>query len=523
MHHLLRPRRGVLALAGAALSTVLAFTAPAQAPDALDALRRYIDDAWAPLTRSLDDLPEAARDPKMSGQPPWPVYVPPARHAAVLQRLRRILPPDRLRAIDVRPLPPHRSSITRHGLLFLPEPYVVPGGRFNEMYGWDSYFIAVGLLRAGRVEAARQMTDDLLYEVEHYGHVLNANRTYYLTRSQPPFLSRMVLEVFARTRDRSWLQRAALLVARAHAYWMRPAHRAGHTGLSRYFDLGEGPAPEVVAAERDGRGLDHYERAREFYRTHAVDAYDEAKYYDERRDRLTPLFYKGDRSMRESGFDPSDRFGPLGVDVIHYAPVCLNVLLAVTERDLAEMARLLGRPAEARRWTARGERRRRAIDRYLWDPEAHLYFDYNFATGRRRRYEFATTFYPLWARLASAEQARGVAHSLGLFEAPFGLLTSTRETGSQWDAPFGWAPLHLVAVGGLRAYGFDEAADRLARKFVTLVARDLGEHGVIVEKYDVRRGTSALGSSLRFGYTTNEVGFGWTNGVVLELLAGLSQ
>jgi alpha,alpha-trehalase len=387
------------------------------------------------------------------------------------------------------------------------------------MYGWDSYFIAVGLLRQGRVEAARRLTDNFLYEVQQYGTVLNANRTYYLTRSQPPLLSRMVLEVYERTRDLSWLRRALPLVEASHEYWMRPEHQAGTTGLARYFDFGEGPAPEVVSSERDERGATHYDRAREYYRTHDVEAYDESLYYDSAHDRLTPLFFKGDRSMRESGFDPSDRFGPLGVDVIHYAPVCLNVLLAVTEQDLATMARITGRSDEASRWMQRAAERKARIDRYLWDEEAGLYFDYHFPTGRRRRYEFATTFYPLWAGLASARQAERVVLSLARFETAHGLLTSLRETGSQWDAPYGWAPLHLFAVRGLRRYGHDAEARRVARKFVALVSREFDEHDTIVEKYDVRRGTSSLRAGLRFGYTSNEVGFGWTNGVVLELLA----
>ena len=163
------------------------------------------------------------------------------------------------------------------------------------------------------------------------------------------------------------------------------------------------------------------------------------------------------------------------------------------------------------------------IDRYLWDPDAGLYFDYNFETNRRRPYEFATTFYPLWAGIASVDQARRAAGNLSRFEAPGGVLTSTQATGSQWDAPYGWAPLQLIAIDGLRRYGYQRDADRLARKFVSLVVEDFDAHGTIVEKYDVRRRSSDLGAGLRFGYTSNEVGFGWTNGVVLELLAGLMQ
>jgi alpha,alpha-trehalase len=406
-------------------------------------------------------------------------------------------------------------------LLYLPHPYVVPGGRFNEMYGWDSYFINVGLLLDGEIDRARAMVDNHLYQVRAYGMVLNANRTYYLSRSQPPFLARMVLDVYRHRPDRGWLAQAAPLIDRYYEFWTTAPHLAGDTGLSRYFDLGEGPAPEVVADERDAQGRTHYDRVRAFYRGHTVTDYDVSLFYDRRADALTPLFYKGDRSMRESGFDPSNRFGPFSVDIVSYAPVCLNSLLYMMERDRAEIARLLEGAAEARAWDARADRRRELVDRYLWDEARGLYLDYHVGRGARRHYPFATTFYPLWAGLASPAQARRVQAALALLEADGGLLTSTEVTGSQWDAPFGWAPMQMIAVAGLRAYGFDEDADRLASKFVALVAKEFREHGAIVEKYDVRRRESDVAAGIRFGYSSNEIGFGWTNAAVLDLLDGL--
>jgi alpha,alpha-trehalase len=227
----------------------------------------------------------------------------------------------------------------------------------------------------------------------------------------------------------------------------------------------------------------------------------------------------GDRSMRESGFDPSDRFGPFGVDVIHYAPVCLNVLLAVLERDLAELATTFEDREGAARWRALYEERRRRIDRYLWDAESGLYLDWNFQTGKRRLYPFLTTFWPLWAKLASPAQAARVRANLPRFERPGGLRTSDRVTGNQWDAPFGWAPLQLFAVLGLENYGYLEDAHRVARAFLSLVVEDFERRGAIVEKYDVERRTSQVEGEIRFGYAENQVGFGWTNGVFLELIS----
>jgi alpha,alpha-trehalase len=331
----------------------------------------------------------------------------------------------------------------------------------------------------------------------------------------------MVLGVFEKTKDRAWLRSALPAIEKHHRFWTAEPHLEPGTGLSRYYDFGEGPAPEVVADEVDEKGRTHYDRVREYYRTHEVKDYDVSLFYDKAADRLTDLFYKGDRSMRESGFDPSNRFGPFSADIVHYVPVCLNVLLYQMELDTAQIHLVLGDEKAARAWTQRASKRRERIDEYLWDPEAGLYFDYNFKAGRRRPYEFGTTFYPLWAGIASKEQAARVAKNLSRFEVAGGLLTSTQTTGNQWDAPFGWAPLQLIAVQGLRRSGYGEDADRIARKFVTLVAKEFAEHGTIVEKYDVVRAESDVEAGIRFGYAGNQVGFGWTNGAFLELLAGL--
>jgi alpha,alpha-trehalase len=491
------------------------------------ALRQYITRTWTILTRSTRDLPQAARDPKLHRDPtlPSPVYVSPREdRSAVEEHLRLELGLDELRSIELRALPEHPDEIREHGLLYLPYPYVVPGGRFNEMYGWDSYFIQIGLLRDGKVGLARSMTDNFLYEIARYGTILNANRTYFLTRSQPPFLTEMILGVFEKTGDRAWLAATVPAIEKYYAFWTQAPHLVDSIGLSRYFDTGDGPAPEVVADERDAQGRTHYDRVREYYRAHSrIDDYDVTQFYDRSADRLTDLFYKGDRSMRESGFDPSNRFGPFSADIIHYVPVCLNALLYRMEGDAARIMTILGRPQAAAVWQARGRERRIRVNRYLWDPDAGLYFDYNFQTGQRRRYEFATTFYPLWAGMASARQARAVVRNLPRFEAPGGLLTSTQVTGNQWDAPFGWAPLQIIAVEGLRRHGYRQDAERLASKFVSLVAQDFAAHGTIVEKYDVRRRSSDLAEGLKFGYASNEIGFGWTNAAVLEFLAGLNR
>src|SRR5215470_4536768 len=263
--------------------------APAQAalpasgsanPDAQQELVAYIHNAWQSLTRSMSDC-SSLNDPKLKTQP---VLYAPFDFQVPADDLRRIqtckitlqkLPKPITHMGDLKP-----EDVPRHGLLFLPYPYVVPGGRFNEMYGWDSYFILRGLLRDNEVGLARAMTDNFVYEISHYGMILNANRTYFLTRSQPPFLTEMILGVYERTRDRRWLRSTLPAIDRYYAFWTSPPHLVEATGLSRYFDLGDGPAPEVVAAERDAQGLTHYDRVREFFRAHDVPDYDVSQFYD---------------------------------------------------------------------------------------------------------------------------------------------------------------------------------------------------------------------------------------------------
>jgi alpha,alpha-trehalase len=375
----------------------------------------------------------------------------------------------------------------------------------------------MGLLRDGEFELAKDMANNFIYEVRRYGKILNANRTYYLTRSQPPFLTQMVLAVYRKSHDRAWLAEAWPAIEEYYKYWTAEPHLTPQTGLSRYYDLGEGPAPEVVSSELDQQGRSNYDRVLGFFQTHRVTEYDSSQFYDSKTNRLTALFYKGDRSMRESGFDPSNRFGPFSADIIHYNPVCLNTLLYLMESQSGEILETLGRGGEAEIWRVRARQRAEKINHLMWDAGAGMYFDYNFEHRAIRSYPFLTTFYPLWAGIASPAQAARVVANLLLFERPGGLQTSTRQTGAQWDAPFGWAPLEFIAVQGLRRYGYQAEADRIATKFLSFVLREYDKYGVILEKYDVVHTRADIGHGLHFGYTTNEAGFGWTNAVFTTL------
>ena len=504
-------------LAALAVAILAAQTAPQTAPAPI---QDYIKKMWDVLTRSNRGLAAAAVDPKFQplANGRWPVYVPTTEDAQRIEgQLRQEMTAADLQKIEIRRLPADQAGLHDQGLLYLPRPYVVPGGRFNEMYGWDSYFIQVGLLRDKEVALAKDMADNFLYEIRNYGKILNANRTYYLTRSQPPFLTQMLLGVYQRNKDRKWLEDALPAVESYYRFWTSEPHLTADTGLSRYYDLGDGPAPESLSAERDAQGLTHYDRVKEYYRTNKVTDYEVGEFYDRKRDLLTSLFYKGDRSMRESGFDPSNRFGPFSVDIIHYDPVCLNSLLYLMEAQTAEILGILGKETEAAGWRKRAADRAAQINRLMWDEQDGLYYDYNFAHKTVRRYPFLTTLYPLWAGIATKEQAGRVARNTLKFERPGGLATSTYESGNQWDLPFGWAPLEMIAVDGLRRYGFNADADRISQEFESLVLQEYRKVGFIVEKYDVvRRGTDS--SSIRFGYQSNQAGFGWTNAVYTRLL-----
>jgi alpha,alpha-trehalase len=538
-------------LCGSLTQTPLAGQSTAVQGRGLQPVLAYISTAWDTLTRSVTDC-QSLVDPKLKEAPvlylPAGMAEPPAVGKLSSECNVRVehLPFEihHLGEVDTRKIQPQ-------GLLYLENKYVVPGGRFNEMYGWDSYFIVRGLLRAGRVELARGMVDNFFFEIEHYGAMLNANRTYYLTRSQPPLLSSMFVDVYGALQqsghpDTAWLAKAYSDLEKDYAMWNRDPHLAGDTGLSRYYDFGEGPPAEAV---QDETGF--YRKVATYFFFHPAEADDYvvenlpgatrpvagAPYTQQvcdaaltmgnpqcdkaREFKLSSDYYKGDRSMRESGFDVSFRFGPFGAATHHYAPVCLNSLLYKTEKDLEQISRWLGHSADAQKWEARAEERKKLISRYLWDDKSGYFFDFNWQTGTRSSYRYATAFYPLWAGLATPEQANAMVKNLAAFERPGGVAMSTEETGTQWDLPYGWGNIEMLTIEGLRRYGFNADADRVSYEFLSMVAENFRRDGNIREKYNVV--TRSSEAHVELGYQMNVVGFGWTNAAFLELLHGLPK
>jgi alpha,alpha-trehalase len=530
-------------------------------PHGLGPILAYISTGWNTLTRSMYECSTVV-DPKFAANSV--MYLPADfREPAALTALQNQCKFEvkHLPTVIHRPGEIDADSLNPPGLLYLENKYVVPGGRFNEMYGWDSYFIIRGLVRDGRIDLARGMVENFFFEIEHYGNVLNANRSYYLSRSQPPFLTSMILSVYdsqkaAGHEDKNWLARAYTFAVRDHDMWTQEPHLAGSTTLSRYFDRGNGPSPESV---KDETG--HYRDVAAFFLRHPeLDDHDlvlkdpgktepqtfgaqySVRVCDSGHDAspkvaqeagqhadcetaeeiaLSADFYKGDRSMRESGYDISFRFGPYGAGTQNYAPVCLNSLLYKTEKDLQEMSETLGKTEEAHKWAHLADERKANIDKYLWNEKAGMFFDYDFVKQQQSTYPYVTVFYPLWAGLATPDQAKAVMKNLSIFEQAGGLVMSPNETGGQWDFPYAWAPNQLVSDEGMRRYGFNEDADRVSYKFLSTVAENFRRDGTIREKYNAV--TRSSETAVTAGYHINIVGFGWTNGAFLNLLHDLPK
>src|SRR5258708_1138950 len=346
--------------------------------------------------------------------------------------------------------------------------------------------------------------------------------------------------------DNAWLANAYGYANKDYAMWTRAPHLAGNTGLSRFYDFGNGLTPESLVDEEGVQRsavayfMAHPKEARDYVAplkagengstydpAFTVEVCDTAssashpKCENKAMLHMTEEYWHGDRAMRESGYDVSFRFGPYGAGTHHFAPLSLNSLLYKTEKDMEAMARILGRIQEAKQWGERAATRAAIMRKLFWDEARGQFLDYDFEAGKRSDYESAVTFYPLWAGWATPEQARAVQQHIGVFERAGGLVASTLESGVQWDFPYGWAPQQLIAVEGLRNYKMDSDADRISVKFLSTILDDYKRVGTILEKYNMVTRSSDV--TVAAGYQYNADGFGWTNGVFLVLLEKLPK
>ncbi len=393
-------------------------------------------------------------------------------------------------------------------LLPLPHPYVVAGGRFDEVYYWDTYFTLLGLEEDGRRDLALGMVRNHASLIDRHGHVPNGNRSYYLSRSQPPFLAAMVELIAARSRDRGAVYAEFLAaLAREYSFWMAGADA-----------LAPGQAHRRVVRLGDGTLLNRHWDDRD---TPREEAHREDVETAKESGRPPGEVYRDLRAAAESGWDFSSRWLADGrtlstIRTTELAPVDLNSAMFQLEVTLARAYDAAGKPERAAELRVRAELRRAAVRRRFWDAGEGVFTDYLWRKEERSQAVTAATLSPLFFGLATRAQAGRVA---GVVRArllePGGLATSTVASGQQWDAPNGWAPLQWIAVEGLRRYGQAELAETIARRWIGTVVTVYRRTGRLMEKYNVSNPLLEAGG----GEYPNQDGFGWTNGVLRKLLA----
>ena len=401
-----------------------------------------------------------------------------------------------------------RQSVTAprwSSLLPLPRPYVVPGGRFREIYYWDSYFTMLGLIESGRKDLVQSMVADFAFLIDRYGHVPNGTRSYYLSRSQPPFFFMMV-GLLDGADPPAALARFLPQLRREYGFWMR-----GAAGVHR------GQAHARVVGMPDGSLLNRYWDDRD---TPRDESYREDTELARHSGRSAPQLFRDIRAAAESGWDFSSRWLAdsrtlATIDTTEIVPVDLNSLLFGLEEAIHQGCERIHDQGCARDFARRAARRRAAIDRYLWDEASGAYLDYQRKERARVPRVTAAALYPLFLSLASEQQAKAVATVVRteLLRAG-GILTTTLDTGQQWDAPNGWAPLQWIAVAGFRHYGQRRLAEIVACRWMLNVNRVYQRRGKLVEKYDVIA-TDREGGG---GEYPLQDGFGWTNGVMRKLM-----
>jgi len=450
----------------------------AQKPNSPEGLKRFVVTHF--------DLPEEAATPEAPSE-----QVPIRRHIDALWTL----------LTREEPIVPRYSS-----LLPLPRPYVVPGGRFRELYYWDSYFVMLGLAESGRQDLLEDMAKNFADLMDTYGHAPNGTRTYYLSRSQPPFFFEMV-SLLSPADPAGAFARYLPELRAEYAYWMEGAN-ALHAGQAH---------AHAVALE-DGSILNRYWDDSDKPRD---EAYRQDVMLAAATPRLPQELYRDIRAGAESGWDFSSRWFAdartlAAIDTTEIIPIDLNALMFGLENAIRAGCERAGDDHCAEDFAKRAEARRRAIDRYLWDPSRGVYLDYRWTRTEPIDHITAATLYPLFTRAASQAQAASVARAVEKeLLKPGGIVATTLDTGQQWDWPNGWAPLQWIAVEGLSSYGEKTLAETIACRWMVNVSRVYRRTGKLVEKYDVVEPNRPGGGG---EYPTQD-GFGWTNGVMLKLTA----
>jgi len=400
---------------------------------------------------------------------------------------------------DLTRLPDQQSEFS--SLLALPNSYIVPGGRFREIYYWDSYFTLLGLEVSGKVDMIENMVDNFAYLIETYGHIPNGNRSYYLSRSQPPFFALMVQLLAEAKDDEMILFKYVDVLEKEYEYWMsgEKVVKIGKDGvLTRYWDESNTPRPESYLHD---------------IKTYTMSGRDSSVYRDL-------------RSAAESGWDFSTRWFEDGFSLgtiitTHFLPVDLNCLMYNLEQTIAKAYLLTNNVDKAAKYSEAAISRKHLINKYLWDKKQGYYFDFNLEKDKRSPQFTLAGLFPLFFDIADDKQAEQVAMKVETdFLQSGGLVTTlVKGSGQQWDYPNAWAPLQWIAYKGLKNYDNNLLVNEIATRWTNLNCKVYFETGKMMEKYDVVD-TERPGGG---GEYEAQDGFGWTNGVFLKMWNELKQ
>jgi len=409
-------------------------------------------------------------------------------------------------------------------LLPLPYPYIVPGGRFREIYYWDSYFTMLGLKESGEIKLMENMVNNFAYLIKTYGHIPNGNRTYYLSRSQPPFFCLMV-SLLASVKGNGVYKTYLPVMLKEYNYWMQGSKNLQLNEankyvvkmpngiiLNRYWDTQQSPRPESYKEDFETAEANALELA---MRIKVASPEALQKILNNNKANT----YRNLRAGACSGWDYSSRWftNNYNINTIQTTliiPIDLNCLIYGMEKTIAKAYSKVHKTSKAKFFLAKADNRKQAILKYCWNTKKGNFYDYNFVTKQQTDNITAASLYPLFVKLATTKQANLVAKATRkLLLKPGGLATTTYNTGQQWDAPNGWAPLQWIAVTGLNNYKQTTLATLIAKRWLTLNDKVYKKTGKMMEKYNVEDITLLAGG----GEYPSQDGFGWTNGVYLAL------
>lgn len=398
------------------------------------------------------------------------------------------------------------QPVTGSSLLPLPYSYIVPGGRFREIYYWDSYFTMLGLKESHEYEIMENMIKNFAFLINTYGHIPNGNRSYYLGRSQPPFFSLMV-GLLAEVKGDSIYKTYMPAMEKEYQYWMEGAAK-----------LKPGQAHRHVVKLKDGTVLNRYWDDSDVPRQESY-VQDVETASASGNNKLNT--YKHLRAGAESGWDFSSRWFKdakhlTTIQTTDIIPVDLNCLLYSLEINLAKAKSLNRDEIFSNELLKKAARRKIAILKYGWNKTLNFFTDYNFKSNTPDTIITAAGLYPLFALLATTEQASQVMiKTKGSLLKDGGIVTTNNITGEQWDSPNGWAPLQWIAVKGLENYNYKEMAKDIATRWIAINDKVFKATGRMMEKYNVLDTHLEAGG----GEYPGQDGFGWTNGVYLKLIS----